>query len=65
MTEPEPPTHERQGPPHTWARRPASLNGLSPAYHQRHDTVGEPATGCDNVCRCVHTHGDARTPGPP
>jgi 3-hydroxyisobutyrate dehydrogenase-like beta-hydroxyacid dehydrogenase len=45
-------------PLHTWARRPASLDGLGQVPHQRHDTVGELAAVCDIVCLCVRTDDD-------
>jgi 3-hydroxyisobutyrate dehydrogenase-like beta-hydroxyacid dehydrogenase len=45
-------------PLHTWARRPASLDGLAEVPHQRHDTVGELAAACDIVCLCVRTDDD-------
>ncbi|NGO68338.1 NAD(P)-dependent oxidoreductase [Streptomyces boncukensis] len=45
-------------PLHAWARRPASLDGLSGVPYVRHDTVQDLAAACDIVALCVGTDGD-------
>ncbi|MFJ2158038.1 NAD(P)-dependent oxidoreductase [Streptomyces sp. NPDC087856] len=45
-------------PLHVWARRPASLDGLSNVPHVSHDNVEDLAAACDIVALCVGTDDD-------